>query len=163
VARRDVRKGRTSDHTVPPRKRSRRAILAIAPAAIGLTALAIAEEPAGAATVSRNEQVDVGGGTTCFITITQEFPVGGNAQLARAKTEVTGGSGPGADNCIVSGTAFVSAQYLDPDGHTITMPTNDDGTFDVERYYAPVGSDLSTFHRVFFQFCTCSSPTYQLV
>jgi hypothetical protein len=142
---------------------SRRVLaLAIAPA-IAISGFVMSAGPAAAATVTSNQQFDIGGGTTCFITLTQEYPVGGNPELARAKTEVTGGAGPNADACIVSARAFVSAEYSDPSGFAVTTPDNTDGSFSVERYYAPVGSRLRTLHSVSWSICGCSTQRYAMV
>jgi hypothetical protein len=144
-------------------RRSRRLLAAAAAPAIAVGGLVLRAGPASASTVTSNQQFDIGGGTTCFLTLTQEYPVGGNRELARAQTEVTGGSGPNADACITSARAFVSADYFDPNGFEVTTQDNTDESFSVERYYAPVGSRLRTFHSVSWTVCGCSTQHYVMV
>jgi hypothetical protein len=140
----------------------RRVAAGAASVVLGLGATALAARPAAAATVTQDHDVNViysGSSAVCTIHLTQVFPVPGDAQRARASTEVGFTSG---DPLLCLGlTAYVSATYDDPSGTAVT--TGETSAFaTVSQEYAPVGSDLHTFHRVTSTTCNCSSETWEL-
>ena len=85
---------------------------------------------------------------TCTIETAREFPFNSDPQVGRGRTAI---SGTGA----CTGDAVITASWVDPDGFFHNPSGNTDGA-SVERRYAPVGSEFTTVHTVFFDNCTAN-------
>jgi hypothetical protein len=144
------------------KRRRKRTAAALAPVAASIVGLGLGAKPAAAATVGDSEFFRVPGTSySCLIFFENVWPFDGHDTVARARTEIAGGKGTGAEACF-SAQVSVSGTWLDPDGQSDGSGFNSDEDFTVERLYAPVGSDLTTSHRAFFPACGCFSPTFTL-
>jgi hypothetical protein len=144
---------------VRPRKRLAAGAASVA---VGLASALVGARAAEAATVTEDHDINVIIPTafaTCTIRLTQEYPVPGSPQVARASTVVLYKAG---DPLLCLGlTAYVSATYDDTSGTHVT--TGESSAFtSVSHDYSPVASQLHTFHRVTSTTCNCSSETWEL-
>jgi hypothetical protein len=130
--------------------------------AAGVTGVALAVQPAAAATTSANQLFQftpLGGSSevSCTIHIQADFPFGG-PNGGRAITSVSGSNAA----CTSGVTTTTGAEYRDTNDDFVTQPyTWSFGTSHTQTY-ANVKRDFQTFHQVYFPACGCASEVYVL-
>jgi hypothetical protein len=126
-----------------------------------LVSVGLLAEAAGANS-SQEVSFSIGGGTTCFMGITRQYPYAGDSDVGRGTTELTGGSGTNADTCLSSSNiVYVDGFWTDPFGQGVSATKTAFGTL-VDSRFAPIGSGFSTRHQAYIASCNCFSPLFSL-
>lgn len=143
--------------------------LAVLPVAMSAVGVGLAAQPAAAST-SRTETVTISNPSPfikrCDVTIQIQAlnPYGQDPTKAYASTTVP--STNTNDACLVGidpvVTTSVYASYVDSNGNSVVSPTTTTAGRQAAATYSNVGSNLITYHQVYFSQCNCSSPVYQV-
>jgi hypothetical protein len=129
--------------------------------AAGIVGVALAMEPAAAATTTADQTFEFvpPGGTfaSCTIHIQADFPYGG-ANSGRAITSVSG-----ANSACTSGvTTLTGAEYRATNDDFVTEPYTWTYGTSHSHTYSNVKRDFQTYHQVYFPACGCASQVYTL-
>jgi hypothetical protein len=135
---------------------------ALGTVAAAIAGVALAVQPAAAATTSADQIfafTPFGGPSevSCTIHIQADFPFG-SAHTGRAVTSVSG-----SDAACTSGvTTTTGAEYRDTNGDFLTVPYTYSFGPSHTQTYANVQRDFQTFHQVYFPACGCATNVYVL-